>query len=174
MFEQHGGTKPNHPPEQNSGQTAPLNVLTGHPAPADGFSSAPVTAGNGVPVPAPGSLWVHAAAPFAAIYQTDGTTFTYISDLPPEQADDGVAALVRARTAAPGTAGNAGPGPEDAAAAPQDPTASGPVPEPRPTSLPGWSAAWAGLWRCWPRDSPIRRGTPLCVFAESSPFRLRG
>ncbi|MFM9432525.1 hypothetical protein [Arthrobacter sp. MP_2.3] len=115
VFEQHGGTKPNHPPEQNSGQPAPLNVLTGHPAPADGFSAVPVTAGNGAPVPAAGSLWVHAAAPFAAIYQTDGTTFTYMSDLPPEQADDGVAALIRARTAAPGTAGNAGQGPEGAA-----------------------------------------------------------
>ena len=115
VFEQHGGTTPNQPPEQDSGQTAPLNVITGHPAPADGFSAVPISAGDGIPAPAPGIVWVHAAAPFAAIYQTDGTTFTYTSDLPPEQADDGVAALVRARTTTPGMAGNAGLGPEGAA-----------------------------------------------------------
>ena len=40
--------------------------------------------------------------PFAAIYQADDATFTYVSDQPAEQADDGVAALVQAGTGPPG------------------------------------------------------------------------
>ena len=97
---------------------APVNVLTGRPATSDGFTSAAVP----VAVPAVadatgdgagagrGTLWVHPAAPFAAIYQTGDVTFTYVSDQPAEQADDGVAALVRARAAAAGPAGSGGPG----------------------------------------------------------------
>ena len=92
---------------------APVNVLTGRPATSDGFTSAAVPtvadatgdgAGAGL-----GTLWVHPAAPFAAIYQAGDVTFTYVSDQPAEQADDAVAALVRARAAAAGPAGSGGP-----------------------------------------------------------------
>ena len=38
-------------------------------------------------------------SPFRAIYRTPAATFTYISELPAEQADDGVGALVHARPA---------------------------------------------------------------------------
>lgn len=95
VLEQHGG--PGVAPLPSS--TPPVNVLTGRPAAADGFT----WAGDG--------LWVNPAAPFQAIYQTSSTTFTYISDQPAEQADDGVDALVRSRSGgaagapAPGTAG---------------------------------------------------------------------
>ena len=60
----------------------------------------------------PGSLWVNHGSPFAAIYQSGDATFTYVSDQPAEQADDGVAALVRAGTAGAGAAaGDGGRGP---------------------------------------------------------------
>ena len=94
VMEQHGG--PDLLPLPSG--TPPVNVLTGRPAPADGFTS--VLDG----------LWVNPAAPFRAIYQTSAATFTYISDQPAEQADDGVAALMRAGSVgaaadpAPGTA----------------------------------------------------------------------
>ena len=42
------------------------------------------------------------------------------------------------------------------------------------TSPPGWSAAWAGFWSCWPRDRRFCRGHAPCVTAESSQLRLRG
>ena len=91
----------------------PVNILTGRPAASDGFTAAAVPAGNTAPLPSGstatggaavaggGTLWVHHAAPFAAIYQAGGVTFTYVSDLPAEQADDGVAALVRAAVSGP-------------------------------------------------------------------------
>ena len=83
----------------------PVNVLTGHPASEDGFVPAPI---NPAPIdpapqdtaPAAGTLWVNKQAPFRAIYRTPAATFTYISDLPEEQADDGMDALVRSRPAA--------------------------------------------------------------------------
>ena len=83
---------------------APVNVLTGRPATSDGFTSARVPAamtatGAGAGT-GRGMLWVNHAAPFAAIYQAGDATFTYVSDQPAEQADDGVAALVRASSAA--------------------------------------------------------------------------
>jgi hypothetical protein len=75
----------------------PLNVLTGHPAAEDGFVAAPAGVSRpGVPVPPAGTVWVNAQAPFRAIYRTPAATFTYVSDVPAEQAGDGVAALVRA------------------------------------------------------------------------------
>ena len=62
-----------------------------------------------------GILWVNHGPPYAAIYQTDDATFTYVSDQPAEQADDGVAALVHTGSraagrpaAAAGTASGAG------------------------------------------------------------------
>ena len=105
-----------------------------------------------------GILWVNHGSPFAAIYQSDGATFTYVSDQPAEQADDGVAALVHARH--PGRR-NRPPG-----------TADGPAAG--TTSPRGWSAGWAGSWSCWPRDRGFRRGPAPCVTAESSQLRLRG
>ena len=98
---------------------APVNVLTGRPATSDGFTAAAVpaatdAAGDGAGA-GPGTLWVNPAAPFAAIYQTGDVTFTYVSDQPAEQADDGVAALVRAQAAATGPAGNGGPGQDQSA-----------------------------------------------------------
>lgn len=95
-------------------QPAPVNVLTGRPATSDGFTAAAVpavaaAAGDGAGA-GRGTLWVHHAAPFAAIYQAGEVTFTYVSDRPAEQADDGVAALVRARAAAADPAGSGAPG----------------------------------------------------------------
>ncbi|XAS66288.1 anti-sigma factor [Micrococcaceae bacterium Sec5.7] len=77
---------------------SPINVLTGHPAVDDGFVAAPAAAGalQDAPTADDGSLWIRTAAPWAAIYRASGTTFTYVSDLPPEQADDAVAVLVHA------------------------------------------------------------------------------
>lgn len=70
---------------------SPTNVLTGHPAAEDGFVPAP---DHGVS--ADGKLWINAGSPWKAIYQTAGVTFTYVSDLPADTADDGVAELMRA------------------------------------------------------------------------------
>ena len=98
---------------------APVNVLTGRPATSDGFTPAAVPAvadatGDGAGTDR-GTLWVHTAAPFAAIYQAGDVTFTYVSDQPSEQADDGVAALVRSRAAATGQTTNGGSGPVETA-----------------------------------------------------------
>ena len=70
---------------------SPVNPLTGHPARLDGF--VPVAADGG---DAGGRLWIKTAAPWSAIYQASGTTFTYVSDLPADAADDAVAALAAA------------------------------------------------------------------------------
>jgi hypothetical protein len=124
VLEQHSGV-----PGQSGGPggvthtlDAPVNVLTGRPATSDGFTSAPVPAGtDGTGIGAGtgrGTLWVNHAAPFAAIYQAGDVTFTYVSDQPAEQADDGVAALVRASGAATGPAAGGG-------GAGQDQTADG-------------------------------------------------
>ena len=89
--------------------------------------------------PAAGSLWVNHAAPFAAIYQTADVTFTYVSDQPAEQADDGVAALVRHGAATAGAAAGrrtgsrrAGPG-----AAERGPAGT--------VAAPAASAGWAAI-----------------------------
>lgn len=130
ILEQHGVPgvgAPGQPAVPGSGPLTgpPLNVLTGRPAASDGFTSTTVPAGNAAPGAAPesgagrGTLWVNHAAPFAAIYQAGETTFTYVSDQPAEQADDGVAALVRSRTVAtPGTAAGWGAAPEGPADGP--------------------------------------------------------
>ena len=101
-----------HPQPDQAGGTpsaltasAPTNILTGRPAPEDGFVHA--SPGD---APAGGALWINASAPWKAIYQASGVTFTYISDLPADTADDGVADLVRAGsvTAAEGTPASPG------------------------------------------------------------------
>lgn len=82
----------------------PVNLMTGHPAAADGFTAvsaqgAGLPAGSGPePVSAAGSgrLWANPAAPFRAIYQSSGGTFTFVSDQPAAQAGVSLAALMRA------------------------------------------------------------------------------
>lgn len=77
----------------------PVNVLTGHPATEDGFVPAGTDGAVAPqsPAAASGTLWVNRQAPFRAIYRTPAATFTYISELPEEQANDGVGALVQSR-----------------------------------------------------------------------------
>lgn len=101
VLEQHPKALPD-VPGARSGQlpsAPPVNVLTGHPATEDGFVA--VHRGEAAapenPVPAEGTLWVNRQAPFRAIYRTPAATFTYVSQLPEEQADVGVGALVQSR-----------------------------------------------------------------------------
>lgn len=77
-------------------QPAPVNVLTGHTAAADGFKASELNEVAATPAPGGGTLWINTAGPYTAIYQTPTATFTYVSELPAEQADDAVAALVQA------------------------------------------------------------------------------
>lgn len=79
------------PPSAAAPPAVPLNPLTGRPANRDGFVAVDA-AGEAFD----GRLWIRAAAPWSAIYQTPRTTFTYVSDLPAHSADDAVAALVAA------------------------------------------------------------------------------
>ncbi|MET4137087.1 hypothetical protein [Pseudarthrobacter sp. PvP090] len=137
--EQNSGARHSGVPGQSGGphgwpQTAlpaPVNALTGRPATSDGFTSAAVPAGTEATGDGAGAergtLWVRHAAPFAAIYQAGDVTFTYVSDQPAEQADDGVATLVRARAAAtPGDGGSGQDGAVDGTGAvPGDGTGSG-------------------------------------------------
>jgi hypothetical protein len=94
---------------------APVYLLTGRAANLEGFTAAALPGGPTAANAAPGTerhtagtgdgfLWVKHASPFAAIYQTGGATFTFVSDQPAEQAVESVAELVRSRsTAAPAT-----------------------------------------------------------------------
>lgn len=70
----------------------PVNPLTGHAASEDGFVAVDgsLVAGSGV---GHGRLWVKASAPWSAIYQTAHSTFTFVSDLPADVADDALAVL---------------------------------------------------------------------------------
>jgi hypothetical protein len=88
--------------------SAPTNILTGRPAPEDGFVHASLGDAQ-----AGGALWINASAPWKAIYETSGVTFTYISDLPADTADDGVAELVRSGSAAAAEGLPASPGGAD-------------------------------------------------------------
>jgi hypothetical protein len=102
VLEQHASTRaPAAPASPAGAEVSPINVLTGHAAVADGFI--PVTAGTPSAAPGPGNglLWVNTSPPYRAIYQTSAATYTYISDLPAEQADDGVAALARVSSGTP-------------------------------------------------------------------------
>jgi hypothetical protein len=66
----------------------PVNPLTGHAAIEDGFVAVDGSGDEGG-----GRLWVKASAPWSAIYQTAHSTFTYVSDLPANAADDALAVL---------------------------------------------------------------------------------
>jgi hypothetical protein len=111
VLEQHSGTAARNgaAPAASAATDVPLNPLTGHAAGKDGFVA--VDAGNA----AGGMLWIRASAPWSAIYQTARTTFTYVSDLPANAADDAVPALAVAGAAVsqgtgdPGIAADAGP-----------------------------------------------------------------
>ena len=89
--------------EQHQGSPAapwPINPLTGHPAGSDGYVAADLPGTT-----ADGQVWVKAGQPWSAIYQTPRSTFTYVSDLPATSADDAVAMLAGAGSAAgPGLA----------------------------------------------------------------------
>ncbi len=89
-------------------ENSPVNVLTGHAAAADGFTPADSGALPSAAVPGDGALWVNTAPPYRAIYQTATATYTYISDLPAEQADDGAAALTRVSSDHPALASRDG------------------------------------------------------------------
>ena len=119
VLEQHSQPVPADGAQPAVPRSSPTNILTGRPAEADGFVRAPggAAAGNA----AGGAVWINASAPWRAIYQAPGVTFTYISDLPADSADDGVAELVRSGSTTPvrspgvpasGTAGSAAPGTE--------------------------------------------------------------
>ena len=96
VLEQHAATRgPGTAPAPARGEVSPINVLTGHAAVADGFTPAKAGTPSGVPETGNGTLWVNPAPPYRAIYQTSAATYTYISDLPAEQADDGAAAVAR-------------------------------------------------------------------------------
>ncbi|MDD1476965.1 hypothetical protein [Arthrobacter sp. H16F315] len=135
ILEQHGAPDRQRGPAGQSGfpETAPpLNPLTGHPAPLDGFTSAVLPPGNAAAGAEPGvgasqgSLWVNHAAPFAAIYKADQTTFTYVSDQPAERTGEAVTALVQARTLALGTAAGQGQEPQGTIHGPATADGSGP------------------------------------------------
>lgn len=108
-------------PAGSEAGTGPVNVLTGHPAAADGFVTVPLQDSTspepgGQPGAAtggaagPGTLWVNRQAPFRAIYQSAGATFTFVAESPQGQAEDGVvAALVHTRPADSGTIGSSNP-----------------------------------------------------------------
>ena len=89
--------------EQHQGSPTapwPINPLTGHPAGSDGYVAADLPGAT-----ADGQVWVKAGPPWSAIYQTPRSTFTYVSDLPATSADDAVAMLAGAGSAAsPGVA----------------------------------------------------------------------
>lgn len=113
VLEQHPQVRPAGGLPSAAAASSPTNILTGRPAAEDGFVPAPESG-----VPAGGLLWINTSAPWKAIYQTSDVTFTYISDLPAETADDGVAELIGSvsATAAPSADGGpAGPGTDKAA-----------------------------------------------------------
>jgi hypothetical protein len=103
VLEQHAAARgPGPVPTPAGAEVSPINVLTGHAAVADGFTRAKAGAPSAAPETGDGTLWVNPSPPYRAIYQTRAATYTYISDLPAEQADDGVAALTRVSSGTPG------------------------------------------------------------------------
>lgn len=93
VLEQHTAAGDNAGLQGTAPETAvPVNPLTGHAATEDGFAAVdgPAVAGSGA---GNGRLWVKASPPWSAIYQTARSTFTYVSDLPANVADDALAVL---------------------------------------------------------------------------------
>jgi hypothetical protein len=89
VLEQHAAARgPGSPASPAGAEVSPINVLTGHAAAADGFTRAKAGAPSAAPETGNGTLWVNPAPPYRAIYQTSAATYTYISDLPAEQAQD--------------------------------------------------------------------------------------
>ncbi|PVZ55439.1 hypothetical protein C9424_13515 [Arthrobacter sp. H-02-3] len=114
VLEQHDSAPrvPGTPAAQARADASPINVLTGHTAMTDGFTvakagtaAAPESGPDARPGAGPGdnALWVNPGPPYRAIYQTAAATYTYVSDLPANQAGDGAAALTRvsSRASAP-------------------------------------------------------------------------
>ncbi|GAA2141059.1 hypothetical protein GCM10009825_29200 [Arthrobacter humicola] len=106
VLEQHDSAPrvPGTPAAQARADASPINVLTGHTAMTDGFTvakagtaAAPESGPDARPGAGPGdnALWVNPGPPYRAIYQTAAATYTYVSDLPADQAGDGAAALTR-------------------------------------------------------------------------------
>ena len=108
VLEQHASPGQVHGTPPARPDASPLNVLTGHPAVADGFTPAPAALMSSVPGSRNGALWINPAPPYRAIYQSAGGTYTYISDLPAGQANDGAAALTRVSSQAPAPAARDG------------------------------------------------------------------
>jgi hypothetical protein len=94
-----------------------VNPLTGHAASEDGFVAldGSLTAGSGA---GNDRLWVKTSAPWSAIYQTARSTFTYVSDLPANVADDALALLSAAERDWAARSGNNQAGVSAAADAP--------------------------------------------------------
>jgi hypothetical protein len=106
VLEQHDSAPrvPGTPAAPARADASPTNVLTGHTAMADGFTvakagtaAAPQSGPDAEAGAGPGdsALWVNPGPPYRAIYQTAAATYTYVSDLPADQAGDGAAALTR-------------------------------------------------------------------------------
>ncbi|MGO4229573.1 hypothetical protein AB4Y72_11950 [Arthrobacter sp. YAF34] len=104
VLEQHASQGQGHGTPPARSDASPLNVLTGHRAVADGFTPAPAALLSSVPGSRSGALWINPAPPYRAIYQSAAGTYTYISDLPAGQANDGAAALARLNSPAPAPA----------------------------------------------------------------------
>ncbi|MFJ5693447.1 hypothetical protein ACIP9X_06295 [Arthrobacter sp. NPDC093125] len=105
VLEQHTAAGGNAGLQGTAPDTAPVNPLTGHAATEDGFVAVdePIVAGSGT---GDGRLWVKASPPWSAIYQTARSTFTYVSDLPANVADDALAVLSAADGAWSRSGGN--------------------------------------------------------------------
>ena len=118
-------------------------------------------------MPAGGLLWINASAPWKAIYQTSDVTFTYISDLPAEAADDAVAELIGSGTATAAASvdgGPAGPGTDKVAA----PARRGPACE---AAARTGSASWSSSHR----EPPVLCGVRPAVrvrIVTSAPERV--
>lgn len=83
----------------------PLNALTGHAASEDGFARV-----TKLDESEAGSLWVSSGAPQRAIYQVNGVTFTYVSDLSQHHAQAALAALTQSAPHGSITGPATGPG----------------------------------------------------------------
>lgn len=83
----------------------PVNALTGHAASEDGFAQVTKLDGSKA-----GSLWVSSGTPQRAIYQVNGITFTYVSDLSQHHTDAALAALTESAPRDSMTVPPTGPG----------------------------------------------------------------